>query len=223
MNRTHILFSALLVALLSVSCQKEPSTSGLSNEYLIYTSHDTEASFSAFASYYVADSILLIGRESVDSSGHKQPLYWSDADALSLVNSFVAAMNSRGYQRLTDPAQRQTADVGLQLSYVESTTYFVGFNNPYWWSYYPYYWSPDYWGAWYGWYYPFAVAYYGYTTGSLLAEMVDLGAESGSGKSLPILWNAYVSGLVGDNGKINIPRTIVAIDEAFAQSPYLQK
>ena len=52
--------------------------------------------------------------------------------------------------------------------------------------------------------------------------MVDLTSESGSGKSLPILWNTYISGLLqGDN--INISGAVEAIEQAFEQSPYLNK
>lgn len=223
MKIKHILSLLALMAVVFVSCQKDPSTSGLRGEYLVYTNHDTEASFSTIDTYYIPDSILLIGKEKVDQAGNKEAVYWKDGDAQALINAFVVAMNQRGFMRITDPEQRSTADAGFQLSYVENTTYFVGYDHPYWWSYYPYYWEPAYWGAWYGWYYPFVVTYYGYTTGSLLAEMVDLRSEAGQNRSLPVLWNCYISGLIGNDGKINIPRTIEAIDEAFAQSPYLRK
>jgi hypothetical protein len=53
--------------------------------------------------------------------------------------------------------------------------------------------------------------------------MADLTSESGSGKSLPILWNAYISGLVQDDGSININGAIEALEQAFEQSPYLAK
>ncbi len=135
----------------------------------------------------------------------------------------VAELDARGYTRIADPQERQTADVGLQLSYVEETTYFVGYNDPYWWGYYPYYWDPGYWGSWWGgWYYPFRT-YYGYTTGSLLQEMVDLTAEESSDRKLPVIWNSYISGLLHGNNAINIDEAVEAIDQAFEQSPYLKK
>ena len=52
-------------------------------------------------------------------------------------------MNAAGYMRLDE---RSEANVGLQLSYVRRVTYFVGYDNPCWWWYYPYYWAPGYWG-----------------------------------------------------------------------------
>lgn len=221
MKTKHLLSVAWLLLMGLAGCQKEPSTGALSNEYLVYTACDSEADFAAVERYYIPDSILLIGHHAVNSKGEKVAKYWSDADALSLINTIVKELDARGYTRVLDPQQRTTADVGLQPSYVEESVYYAGYNNPYWWGYYPYYWLPSYWGPWYGWSYPFSV-YYGYTTGSLLVEMVDLTSESGSGKSLPILWNAYISGLLqGDN--ININGAVEALEQAFAQSPYLNK
>ena len=221
--KTKLLLSvAWLLVVGLAGCQKDPSTSGLSDEYLVYTAHDAEADFAALGTYYIPDSILLIGSPSVNGKGEKVGKYWNDADALSLINTIVAELNAMGYIRILDPTERALADVGLQPSYVEESVYYVGYNNPYWWGYYPYYWLPSYWGPWYGWSYPFSV-YYGYTTGSLLVEMADLTSESGSGKSLPVIWNAYISGLVQDDGSININGAIEALEQAFEQSPYLAK
>ena len=222
--KTKLLLSvAWLLVMGLASCQKDPSTSGLSNEYLVYTAHDAAADFAPLGTYYIPDSILIIGSNAVDKEGNKVAKYWKDTDALTLINTFVSQMDERGYERVLDPTIRASADVGFQLSYVEDTTYFVGYNNPYWWSYYPYYWDPGYWGSWYGWYYPYAAVYYGYTTGSLLAEMVNLRSESGSGKSLPVIWNLYVSGLLNDRQTIDITDASQAIEQGFTQSPYLNK
>lgn len=224
MNTKQLLSIALLSALVGFgSCQKEPSTSSLRDEYLVYTACDEKADFKAFDTYYIPDSILLIGAGEPDSDGVKRAQYWSDSDALALIGATVAALNERGYTRVIDPSERQSADVGLQLSYVEETTYFVGYNNPYWWGYYPYYWDPGYWGSWWGgWYYPFST-YYGYTTGSLLTEMVDLTAVGATDRKLPVVWNSYISGLLRGKNPINVNEAVTAIAEAFTQSPYLTK
>ena len=146
-----------LTAVAFCACQKEPSTSSLHKDYLVYTAHDTDADFAAFDTYYIPDSILLIG--SADKTE-----YWKDANALEIVNTVAGRMNAAGYTRTDD---KEAANVGLQLSYVQKVTYFVGYDYPYWWWYYPYYWTPGYWGDWAGWHYPYSV-YYGYTAGSLL-------------------------------------------------------
>ena len=224
MKIKHLLLWALGPMLLgSVGCQKTPSTSALQNEFLVYTAYDDDADFRAIDTYYIPDSILLIGSHALDAEGNKVAKYWTDNQALSLINTIVGQMNSCGYTRLTDNDAKTTADVGLQVSYVEESTYFVGYNDPYWWLDYPYYWPPAYWGPWAGWYYPYAV-YYGYTIGALLVEMVDLNAQSDAGvKQLPVIWNSFISGLLRPNGSIDIDEATQGIDQAFEQSQYLNK
>lgn len=205
----HYLAIALLAAAVC-SCQKDPSTSSLHRDYLVYTDHDTKADFAAFETFYVPDSILIIG-------DNKQTLYWKDEKAQEIVATVVAKMQNAGFTRTEDKA---AANLGMQLSYVERETYFVGYNNPYWWWYYPYYWTPGYWGDWLGWHYPYRV-YYGYTAGSLLLEMMDLKATRVEGKRLPVVWDSFMSGLLTSNASLNQERTLQAVEQAFAQSPYL--
>ena len=166
----------VLLAAAIVSCQKDPSTSDLHKDYLVYTDYDGGTNFSSFGTYYIPDSILLIG-------GADKTEYWKNTQALGIVGKVAP---------------------------------------PYWWWYYPYYWTPGYWGDWLGWHYPYRV-YYGYTAGSLLVEMLNLEADSESGKKLPVVWDSFIGGLLSSNAEINQQRTVEAIDQAFAQSPYLKK
>ena len=201
-----------LTAVAFCACQKEPSTSGLHKDYLVYTAYDTEADFGALDTYYLPDSILLIG--AADKTE-----YWKDANALEIVNTVVGRMNAAGYTRTDD---KDAANLGLQLSYVQKVTYFVGYDYPYWWWYYPYYWTPGYWGDWVGWHYPYSV-YYGYTAGSLLLEMLDLEADRESNKKLPVVWDSFIGGLLTSDAELNRQRTIAGVEQAFEQSPYLAK
>ncbi len=203
----------LVIALVGVAicaCQKDPSTSDLHRDYLVYTAYDTATDFATFDTYYLPDSILVIGNSDKTE-------YWKDNDALEIVATVADYLTAAGYSRSDDKA---TSDLGMQLSYVKQVTYFVGSNNPYWWWYYPYYWAPGYWGDWTGWHYPYSV-YYGYTAGSLLMEMVDLNADQQSGKKLPILWNSFIGGLLTSDEALNQERTIAAVEQAFKQSPEL--
>ena len=201
-----------LVAVAVCACQKDPSTSDLHKDYLVYTAHDSNTDFAALNTYYIPDSILIIGNSNKTE-------YWKDQNALEIVDRVVEKMNAAGYQR---SEEKEGANVGMQLSYVEKVTYFVGSDYPYWWWYYPYYWTPGYWGDWVGWHYPYRV-YYGYTAGSLLMEMVDLDAEQQSGKKLPVIWDSFIGGLLTSSQELNQQRTVAAVEQAFAQSPYLNK
>lgn len=209
----NLRYTALaLAAVAFCSCQKEPSTSDLHGDYLVYTAHDTGTDFSAIDTYFLPDSILLIG-------GSDRTEYWKDESAREIIATVAAAMDNAGYTRTYDKA---AANVGIQMSYVEQVTYFVGYNNPYWWWYYPYYWTPGYWGDWLGWHYPYGV-YYGYTAGSLLTEMLDLEADQQSGKKLPVIWDSFAGGLLTGDSSLNLQRTLNAVEQAFVQSPYLSK
>ena len=145
MTVKNLRFIAIALAAVAVSaCQKEPSTSDLHKDYLVYTAYDTDADFAAVETYFIPDSILVIGN-------NDKTEYWKDADALGIVDAVVARMDAAGYVRSED---KQAANVGIQMSFVKQVTYFVGYDNPYWWWYYPYYWTPGYWGNWGGWHYP---------------------------------------------------------------------
>ena len=174
--------------------------------------HLPDADFAAVETYFIPDSILVIGN-------NDKTEYWKDADALGIVDAVVARMDAAGYVRSED---KQAANVGLQMSYVRQVTYFVGYDNPYWWWYYPYYWTPGYWGNWGGWHYPYSV-YYGYTAGSLLIEMVDLDAEEAADRKLPVIWDSFIGGLLTSDEELNQQRTLAAVEQAFDQSPYLTK
>lgn len=208
------LIPILLAVFALVSCEKDPDMDKLDNEYLVFTSHDTSAKFSNYSTYYVPDSILIIGDK-------KEPEYWKDENAMTIIKAYVAKMNAAGYTRTQ---MKDQADLGLQLSYVASTYFFTGYyNNSAWWNYYPGYWYTGYWGNWGGgWYYPYPITY-SYSTGSLLADLINLKAPEGSKEKLPVIWNAYISGLLGNSGSLNVNRTVTAVNQAFTQSPYLKK
>jgi hypothetical protein len=64
---------------------------------------------------------------------------------------------------------------------------------------------------------------YSYSTNALVADMVDLTAEQGSGKALEVIWSVYIGGPAGPSAAYDVQRMKAATDQAFAQSPYLKK
>ena len=120
------LIPILLAVFALVSCEKDPDMDKLDNEYLVFTSHDTSTKFNDFSTYYIPDSILIIGDK-------KDPEYWKDENAQIIINAFKTKMNAAGYTA----ANKDDADLGLQVSYVASTYYFHGYyNDGPWWGYY---------------------------------------------------------------------------------------
>lgn len=203
-----------VAALLATACEKTPDTSKLDDACLVYTNCDEETDFSKFSTFYVPDSVLIID----DSVNKPKYLYGTPASDILIAN-YVEGMEKAGYVRTLD---KEAADLGLQISYVEDTYKFRFYNNYPWWYGYPWYWNFSYWGDWGGWYWPYNITY-SYTTGSVLGELVDLTAEESTSKNLRVVWTSYISGLLNSDGSLNTSEVKQGISQAFSQSKYLKK
>ncbi len=203
-----------VAALLVTACEKTPDTGKLDDDYLVYTNYDDDTDFAKFTTFYVPDSVLIID----NSSNKPKYLYGTPASDIIIAN-YVKGMENAGYVRTLD---KDEADLGLQVSYVEETYKFRYYNNYPWWYGYPWYWNFSYWGDWGGWYWPYDITY-SYSTGSLLGELVDLTLPEGTSKQLKVVWSSYISGLLNGDGSLNTTEVIQAIGQAFSQSAYLKK
>ncbi len=203
-----IFFSAALLML--AACHKEPYSDS-DNEYLVYTSPGKDVDFARFKTFYVPDSLLVIGR------GDK-PVYSKTDAAEDLILAFRSNMEGRGFDFTTNP---ELADLGVQLTYVIRTERYIQYyDSPYWWLYYPGYWPAGYWGNWHGYYYPRPVTY-SFTTNALLTDIVNLKAVQSDDTPLEILWSSYIGGPAGSSYQGEVKRMRDAITQAFKQSPYL--
>ena len=200
-----IMLAAACIVL--ASCQKDPATDKLDIHYLVYTNYDSGTDFNAIESFYVIDSILIIGNS-------EKPTYWNNNNSQQIINAYSDKLEGCGYL-LTETAEE--ADVILQLSYINNTYYFTSFGPGPWWNAYPGYWN---WGGW-GWYYPYTFSY-SYSTGSIIGELVNTNAPTPQNDKLTVIWNSYICGLLNGNN-LSLSRTMAAINQAFAQSPYLKK
>lgn len=205
----RILFITAVLVL--AACHMEPYPQDGDSEYLVYTSPDKNINFSQFMTFDIADSVLVIGQS-------EKPEYSQSDNALALIQAYRTNMENAGY--IYTPSNPD-AELGIQLTFIIRTERFVQYySNPNWWLDYPGYWPAGYWGNWTGWYYAYPVTYT-YTTNALVTEMVDLTADEGEGKSLPIVWTNYIGGPGSYSMSNDVKRIINGIDQAFAQSPYL--
>lgn len=206
-----LFFSAL--ALMAVACHKEPYPQDGDMEYLVYTAPAKDVNFANFQTFDMADSVLVIGQS-------EKPQYSASDNALALIQQYRTNMEKLGY--IYTPSNPD-ADLGIQLTYVVKTERYVQYyDDPYWWLDYPGYWPSGYWGNWTGWYYPYPVTYT-YTTNALITDMVDLTGEEKEGAKLEIVWSNYIGGPAGSSVSNDVVRMKAAIDQAFAQSPYLSR
>lgn len=207
------LIPILLAVFAFAACEKDPDMDKMDGKYMVYTNHDAKADFKSHSTYYLPDSILIIGESST-------PEYWKSLDAIGILNAYAANMESRGFQRTYI---REEADLGIQVSYIKSTYHFTNYGQPEWWWNYPGYWDAPYWGNWGGgWYYPYVVNY-SYSTGSYLAEMMNLNATQGQSEKLPVMWTAFMSGILSSSEQTNADLAIQAVNQAFAQSTYISR
>ncbi len=212
MKAIRNLFLVALGAFIFASCEKDPNMNELDGKNTVVTNYKENAKFKQ-TNYYIADSILVIGDQSSTSSTQKVH-YWKKGDpkADKIFAQVESNMKTRGYTRVDD-GTLTTSGLAIHLSYVEDSYYYAAYT--YWW---------DYWYDWYDWYYPYYPYYpypvvYSYTTGSLILDMIDLSGPVDIEK--PIIWNAYMSGLLTGNQQYDGSLALEAIDQAFAQSPYV--
>ncbi len=113
-----------LLVLLLASCQKDPDMSKLSDDFVVFTDHNKDANFESFTTFYIPDSVMVIGSS-------EKPEFWSATEADDIVSTLVSGMEGRGYTRASD---KESADLGLQVSFVKNVNYFTNYHdNPYWW------------------------------------------------------------------------------------------
>jgi hypothetical protein len=206
----RLLFISTLV-ILAIACQKEPYSQDNDGEYLVYTAPAKDVNFEDYKYFDIVDSVLVVGQTD-------KPYYSQSNNALALIQAFRTNMRNRNFIALPDNLMDQ---LGIQLTFVEKTERYVQYyDDPYWWLDYPGYWPAGYWGNWTGWYYPYPVTYT-YTTNALIAEIVDLTSGEEDGK-LKIVWSCYIGGPASYSINYDVKRMEQAIDQAFAQSPYIQ-
>lgn len=207
-------FLALLFLMpLFTACEKDPNLSKLDYDFVVYTNYDSDADFKTTKTYFVADSVLTI-------TDKDKTEYLPASEGDSIIKAIVANMDNRGYERIFS---KEDADLGVQASFVKNSYYLLGYDNPYWWSGYPGYWGAGYWGSgyWNQWYYPYPINY-GFSVGSLLTEIVGLKeGKVRDDQKLPVLWTAYMTGLISGSDKVNTQLSVNAINQAFAQSTYI--
>jgi hypothetical protein len=175
-----------------------PNRYDSSNYDSVSTLRDTTAAFGTATTFALADSVI-----------HLVPPGQSDELTRiydqQILDRIRTNMTAAGYVEVANPA---AANLNMMTLATSST-------------YYGYYW--DSWCGYYGWWYPYGCYYpgywytYEYTVGTVLIGMTDLRVVTNN-KS-PLIWFAGLSGLVGQG--VTPARLTAAIDQAFAQSPYI--
>lgn len=245
MKRIHNLSLLMVLALLAVSCHKDPPKTYDDTDMTV-TYYNPDFGFGAYSTFIMPDStVLKTNVEDFDVEYFYREGQASD-QMLSMVRDRFISLGYQEVEFLED------ADfIALPTLLMVQSDQTVWYNPGWWWGYPGYGWgigigfgfakSTDYyWGWWYPaypWYpgYPVAVSTY---TGTVVVEMVDAASyrevlafnelnpepdPEDDPPQLEINWQAYIEGYATDDGEYNQERAMRGLDEAMAQSPYLNK
>ena len=189
------------------ACRKIPDFDELSSDFVVSTSLDKTANFTSYKTYHIADTIKYIGGVGNDSIiiGDK---------AKPLIDAVKSNMAARGY---TFVARNASPDLGLTLTAIKDINVVIS-GYPGWWD--PW-WGGCYWYYWcYPYYYPWSTVYT-YTTGTVMLNMYDL-KNANANRQLKGIWNITGLGALGVSGISNSQLGVDALNQGFAQSPYVQ-
>ena len=179
------------------------------DEYdIVYTNYDDGFSFGGKKTYAMPDSVVKITGSAIEGD----PLeFVNQAYANNIIGRLETNMLARGYERVE---MIDNPDLVLFPSAMEVTN--ISYYYDYWGYYYGWYYPP-YYG---GWYYPYYPTVTTYTTGSLFITMTDNINVNPSEKH-KVVWLGIGNGLLEGTSTDFNSRISKAIDQAFAQSPYL--
>lgn len=211
MKRLANLLIVVALFSLTVSCQKDPDFDELSTEFLTYTNYEKSAKFSSFSTFYISDTIKVMSS--------KIEKWYDDDNARSIISAVAANMKERGYTQLGE-SEKMSADLGIQLTYIENSYYVTDYYSPYWYDYwYDWWWGYSYWPTW-GPVYPSYAVTYRYDIGSLLGEMMWI--DRAEEKIKPV-WSMCVGGAMSGSTRNDVKKAIRGVNQAFVQSPYIKK
>ena len=136
-----------------------------------------------------------------------------------LLDAVQANMDDAGWTQVADP-QADNPDVVAVIGVVAS-------NNWYFYSYY--YWYDYYWWYYPGYYPPYYPGGYvvNYPSGSVIVMLMrpqeQEPPDADGNVFVPIIWTGVVWGELSDSSSSNLDRMVSGIDQAFVQSPYLDR
>lgn len=178
---------------------------------VVYTTYDETYDFQGQSTYAMPDKIVVDIEIDEGAIGPDTTfVYMKDALAAPILSAIDSRMQAYGWSKVDIS---DTPDVLVNPAAMSSTTYYYS----YWYDW----WYGGYYGGYWGWYYPPYYTVSSVTTGSLVITMADPSAADTSpiGKS-QTAWLSVANGVATGYGDVG--RVTKAINQAFAQSPYLK-
>lgn len=196
--------AVFIVAL--AGCKKDVTSSLSDADTRIYiTQFDSTASFNSYKTFSVDDSLTVLD--------NGVPSKVQNSVGIAFSNAVINYMQRAGY---TLVKKSDNPDLGINLTYINTTSTGLIDYGTYWDAYGGYY-DPYYWGyGGYGYYMPYGFGTYQVNSGALSIDMLDLKNAQSTGK-INIVWNGLIRGeSIADGNSAD-----AQVKTLFDQSPYL--
>lgn len=212
MRLRFVHYIIIILASVGWGCQSEPDSEKLIDQMVVSTNYDTEADFAAYSTYAIPiDTIGFISNNS-DDTIITSPESTFPRHVLTAIRQ---NLDARGFTRVN---RNEDPDLGVNVMVVNDFNVFQEVVYPGYYGY-PGNYYPGYWG--YGSYYSYPyVNTYAYNTGVLIIELVDLKNRTPDNK-VKVVWDAYLGDVYSTIDRLQ--QSSDGINQAFVQSPYLEK
>jgi hypothetical protein len=205
-----------------MGCVPDPPTPDQRTaDLIIVTKFDPSFDFRAPSTFAIVPTVTILSGSIIDAGN------FNPAAGQEIIDRIVENMVSRGYTQTTKEA---LPDLGIDVTALVQFQAAAGASAGFWWGVTGYPTLPPYWGYPTGSYYaPWAYSTVAWKSGTLLIELVDLrgprlkGATADGGAVLvEEAWAGILHGTLALDASPGA-QVLSAIDQAFAQSPYLDK
>ncbi|MCL6259831.1 DUF4136 domain-containing protein [Aquiflexum sp. TKW24L] len=180
---------------------------------VVYTNFNPTFDFSQGTTFAIPDNVVIVTENPIQPG--QQPPFIDFVAGRSILGAIRTNMRARGF---TQVSQFDNPDYILLPTVPESNSLIFDYS---WWFWD--WWYPNL-GAGLGWIYP---AYQpavvtSVSTGSLFIQLVNMKNVSTT-KQLEVDWVVIVNGALTGSQTSNTDRAVAGVNQAFIQSPYIQK
>jgi hypothetical protein len=180
---------------------------------VVYTNFNPSFDFAQGTTFAIPDNVVIVTENPIQPG--QQPPFIDFVAGRSILTAIRTNMRARGF---TQVSQFDNPDYILLPTVPENNSLLFSYN---WWFWD--WWYPNL-GSGLGWLYP------GYqpavvssvSTGSLTIQLVNMKSVSATNQ-LEVDWVAIINGALTGSQSSNTDRAVAGVNQAFNQSPYIQK